>query len=71
MPKKRIVNCHIHGEVPFEYGRGDFIGDKTAVTLFCPECLREEQAHHAKHPDSPYPIQGTSPSVIAHCNKGD
>ena len=66
------IICPQHGAVAFT-GRGDFIGDspKQAVTLYCPECLREEQARHAAHPNNPYPTTGESPSVITNRNRGD
>lgn len=39
---KTSINCHIHGEVPFD-ATPDFIGDNEAVTLYCPRCA--EAAH--------------------------
>ena len=36
------IECPKHGEVEF-VGTGDFIGDKSAVTMYCPQCINEEQ----------------------------
>ena len=59
------INCPTHGEVP--YTASNFSG---VVTMYCPRCEEEARQQH-KHPASPYPIQGTSPSVIDHCQRGD
>ena len=61
-----IVKCPKHGEVLFT-ATSDF-GD--VVTLYCPRCEAEAREQY-KHPDSPYPVQGTSPSVIEACGRGD
>lgn len=62
-----IVNCPTHGKVPYtatsNWGREE-------VTVYCPRCEEEARAQY-QHPNSPYPIQGTSPSVIEACNRGD
>ena len=62
-----MVNCPKHGKVP--YTASSDLGGKV-VTMYCPRCEKEARQQHL-HPASPYPIQGTSPSVIAACNRGD
>ena len=62
-----MVNCPKHGKVPYT-ATSDFGSE--VVTMYCPRC-EEEARHQHLHPASPYPIQGTSPSVIAACNRGD
>ena len=58
------INCLKHGAVVL------FIDRDTDVLRVCPVC-----AHAACHPqeqtDAPYPLQGTSPSVIPELNRGD
>ena len=41
---KQKFRCLIHGEIEHEF-KTDFIGDKHAVTIYCPKC--EEEARHA------------------------
>ena len=36
------IECPKHGEVDFE-GTGDFRDDKMSITMYCPECVGEEQ----------------------------
>ena len=62
-----LVNCPKHGKVPYQ-ATSDLGGD--VITVYCPRCEEEARQQHL-HPTSPYPIQGTSPSVIAACNRGD
>ena len=62
-----IVKCPKHGEVPFTTTSDP---DDEGVTMYCPRC-EEEAREQYKHPESPYPIQGTSPSVIEACGRGD
>ncbi len=62
-----IVNCPRHGKVP--YTAVSDLGSE-AVTLYCPRCEDEARKQH-QHPTSPYPIQGTSPSVLDFCTRGD
>ena len=62
-----LVNCPKHGKVPYT-ATSDFGGD--VITVYCPRCEEEARQQHL-HPTSPYPIQGTSPSVIEMCNRGD
>ena len=62
-----MVNCPKHGKVPY-HASSDLGGE--GVTMYCPRCEEEARQQHL-HPRSPYPIQGTSPSVIAACNRGD
>ena len=62
-----IVKCPKHGDVPYT-AYSDFSGGE--VTLYCPRCELEAREQY-KHPDSPYPLQGTSPSVIEACGRGD
>ena len=61
------IDCPRHGKVPYtatsDWGR-------ETVTVYCPRCEEEASQQH-QHPNSPYPIQGTSPSVIEACNQGD
>ena len=40
------------------------------VTRYCPLCEHEAR-HSQEHTDAPYPLQGTSPSVIPELNRGD
>ena len=56
------IHCPEHGIVTF-HGTGDFVGDSPdqAVTLYCPECLKEEQTQHAQHPNTPF--------IITECKK--
>ena len=61
------VDCPTHGEVPYT-ATSDVSGE--VVTLYCPRCEEEARNQH-QHPNSPYPLQGTSPSVIEMCNRGD
>lgn len=62
-----ILNCPTHGEVPYT-ATSDLGGE--AVTVYCPRC-EEDAREQYQHPNSPYPIQGTSPSIIEACNRGD
>ncbi|RKU10819.1 hypothetical protein C6503_19225 [Candidatus Poribacteria bacterium] len=62
-----IVNCPTHGEVPYTATSN---WGHEAVTVYCPRCEEEAREQH-KHPNSPYPLQGTSPSIIEACNRGD
>ena len=62
-----IVKCPKHGDVPFQ-AASDLGGE--AVTMYCPRCEAEAREQY-KHPSSPYPVQGTSPSVLPACNRGD
>ena len=57
-----LVNCPKHGKVPYT-ASSDLGGE--VVTMYCPRCEEEARQQHL-HPASPYPIQGTSPSVIEH-----
>ena len=61
------IDCPRHGKVPYT-ATPDLGGD--VIIVYCPRC-EEEARHQHQHPTSPYPIQGTSPSVIAACNRGD
>ena len=61
------IDCPKHGKVPYT-ATSDLGGE--GVTLYCPRCEEEARQQHL-HPASPYPIQGTSPSVIDHCQRGD
>ena len=36
------IECPKHGEVEF-VGTGDFIGDESPITMYCPACVEEEQ----------------------------
>ena len=58
-----LVNCPKHGKVPYT-ATSDLGGE--VVTMYCPRCEEEARQQHL-HPASPYPIQGTSPSVIEAC----
>ena len=62
-----LVKCPKHGDVAFT-ATSDPEGD--GVTMYCPKCEQEARQQHL-HPASPYPVQGTSPSVIEVCNRGD
>ena len=53
------IKCPKHGEVLFS-GAHD-LGE--VVTRYCPLCEHEAR-HPQEHTDAPYPLQGTSPSVI-------
>lgn len=62
-----IMKCPKHGEVRYAAtsnpgGDGD--------TVYCPRC-EDEARNQYRHPASPYPVQGTSPSVNLACNRGD
>ena len=60
------INCLKHGEVPFTATSN--LG--AVATKYCPLC--EQEAHHQyQFASSPYPLQGTSPSVIPELNRGD
>ena len=61
------IDCPTHGKVPYT-ARSDF--GSAGVTLYCPRCEEEARQQHL-HPTSPYPLQGTSPSIIEACNRGD
>ena len=61
------MNCPKHGDVPFTGVSG--LSDEV-VTVYCPKCEEEAREQH-RHPSSPYPVQGTSPSVLPACNRGD
>lgn len=61
------IDCRKHGKVP--YTAVSDLKDE-GVTMYCPRCEEEARQQHL-HPASPYPIQGTSPSVIDHCQRGD
>ena len=41
------IQCPKHGEVKFT-GTGDFIGDETPVTMYCPACVEEETTNIPK-----------------------
>ena len=60
------IKCPKHGEVLF-FDAGD-LGE--VVTRYCPLCEHEAR-HPQEHRDAPYPLQGTSPSVIPELNRGD
>ena len=58
--------CPKHGEVPFTTN-----GEVGARLLrYCQVCENEAR-NQRLHPSSPYPLQGTSPSVIPELNRGD
>ena len=61
------MNCPKHGKVPYT-ATSDRGGE--GVTLYCPRCEEEARQQHL-HPASPYPLQGTSPSIIEVCGRGD
>ena len=42
------IECPKHGEVEFN-GTGDFIGDESPITMYCPECVGEEQTTQLYH----------------------
>lgn len=62
-----MMKCPKHGEVPFTTVSAP---GGNGVTRYCPRC-EEEAREQYRHPASPYPIQGTSPSVIEACGRGD
>ncbi|MDE0427162.1 hypothetical protein F4Y59_02505 [Candidatus Poribacteria bacterium] len=64
--KKIRVNCPKHGEVLFTGANNP----SETVPPFCPLCEHEAR-HPQAHKDAPYPLQGTSPSVIPELNRGD
>ena len=59
------IKCPKHGEVAYQS-----IQHGQEVIRVCPQCASEAKQPHI-HPASPYPIQGTSPSVIEACGRGD
>ncbi len=60
------IICPKHGEVPFTPK-----GEEGARFLrYCQICENEAR-NQRLHPSSPYPLQGTSPSVIPELNRGD
>ena len=61
------INCPKHGTVPYT-ATFDPIGE--VVTTYCPRCEDEARKQH-QHQNSPYPLQGTSPSVLDFCTRGD
>ena len=61
-----LVKCPKHGQVPYA-ASSDRVGD---VIVYCPHCEKEAREQY-RHPASPYPVQGTSPSVNLACNRGD
>ena len=61
------IDCRKHGKVPYT-ATSDLKGE--GVTLYCPRCEDEARKQY-QHPNSPYPLQGTSPSLIESCNRGD
>ena len=66
MPKEITITCPKHGEVHFTATQ-----DLGAVaTCYCPKCEDEARNQH-QHINAPYPLQGTSPSVIPELNRGD
>ena len=66
MKKKLSIHCPKHGTVVLSIDPDRVLG----VERVCPEC--EHAARHPqKHADAPYPLQGTSPSVIPELNRGD
>ena len=60
------IKCPKHGEVLLTVA--DDPG--AVVPRYCPICEREVR-HPQEHVDAPYPLQGTSPSVIPELNRGD
>lgn len=60
------IKCPKHGEV-LSFDARD-LGE--VVTRYCPLCEHEAR-HPQEHMDAPYPLQGTSPSVIPELNRGD
>ena len=60
------IICPKHGEVRFTTN-GE-IG--TRLLRYCQVC-ESEARNQRLHPSSPYPLQGTSPSVIPELNRGD
>ena len=61
------INCPKHGKVPYTATSNP---GGEVITLYCPRCEDEARKQHL-HQNSPYPLQGTSPSVIESCNRGD
>ena len=64
--KEIRVNCPKHGSVLFT----STSNLNETVPLTCPLCEHEAR-HPQEHTDAPYPLQGTSPSVIPELNRGD
>ena len=66
MRSDTTINCPKHGTVPLSIDP-DLGAD---VQRVCPVC-----EHEVRNPQyyvlSPYPLQGTSPSVIPELNRGD
>ena len=58
--------CPKHGKVPFTTN-GE---DGARLLRYCQICENEARNQRV-HPSSPYPLQGTSPSVIPELNRGD
>ena len=60
------IICPKHGEVHLTETH-----DLSAVvTRYCPQC-EDEARNQYQRADAPYPLQGTSPSVIPELNRGD
>lgn len=66
MPDVITITCAKHGEVRFTATKD--LG--VVVTRYCPQCEDEARNQH-QHTNAPYPLQGTSPSVIPELNRGD
>lgn len=62
-PVEVSIFCPKHGEVRVQVSDAEVLG-------YCPLCEHEARNPHL-HPASPYPLEGTSPSVIPGCNRGD
>ena len=60
------IKCPKHGEVVLTVADDLDAG----VLRYCPAC-EQEIRNPQKHADAPYPLQGTSPSVIPELNRGD
>ena len=60
------IKCPKHGEVLLTVAE-DL---DTDVLRCCPVCAHEVRNPQA-HTSAPYPLQGTSPSVIPELNRGD
>ena len=60
------ITCPKHGEVSFTTN-GE-VGAR--LRRYCQICENEAR-NQRLHPSSPYPLQGTSPSVIPELNRGD